>query len=113
LLRAQLQARKITVEEMQTVVAFMLSSGFSKAEISRLVVDFPQMLGYPVDDRLRPLLEYLTRNLELSSTQVVDMIVRRPCLLGLQRENVERMVGFLVENGSSKDEIMKLLEFSL
>lgn len=98
---------------MQEVVDFMAATGFSTENIARLVVDFPQLLGYPVEQRLRPLMEYLSGTLEISSEQVVDLVVRRPCLLGLERENIERMVGFLVTNGSSIEEILKLLESSL
>lgn len=74
---------------------------------------FPQVLGYSVPDRLDPFFSYLEQELELSNDEIVTMIDRRPVLLGLQRVNVERLMGYLKENGSSKEEQIRLLETSL
>jgi len=149
-------ARKITVEEMEEVVAFFMNNGFAQLEVARvrrtvvsrqpcaaapcrrwsvtwhpnvllhvtmpdlarpfflqIVKEFPQVLGYPVEARLQPLFAYLAEALQLSPAAVADLLKARPVLLGLQRESVERMVGFLIENGSSQEEILKLLETSL
>jgi len=83
------------------------------AVLLQVVLTFPQVLGYSVPERLEPFFLYLEQELELSNDEIVSMIDRRPVLLGLQRDNVERLIGYLKANGSSKEEQIRLLETSL
>jgi hypothetical protein len=66
-----------------------------------------------VPERLEPFFLYLEQELQLSNEEIVSMIDRRPVLLGLQRDNIERLIGYLKANGSSKEEQIRLLETSL
>jgi hypothetical protein len=44
---------------MEPVVAFLELQGLSTKQISLVVTEHPPVLSYSIDDRLRPLLEYL------------------------------------------------------
>ena len=71
------------------------------------------MLSYSIEERLAPFLAYLGNEIGLSEGDLTNLIQQRPVLLGLKRENVEQLVGYLVENGSSREEIVHLLQTSL
>jgi hypothetical protein len=50
-----------------------------------------------VEDRLAPLFAYLrgSDQIALSEQQVVALLARRPVLLGLNKDNARRIVGYL------------------
>ncbi len=71
----------------------------------------PPVLSYSVTERIQPILTYLEQRLELDPAQA---IVARPSLLGLSVEdNLERMVGYLQDNGYTKEQIAEFLCSSL
>jgi hypothetical protein len=71
------------------------------------------MLCYSID-RLEAFFNYLVSEIGLSQEKVNSVVKSRPDLLGLDQTALERLVGYLVEtNGSSMDEVIKLLETSL
>ena len=106
-------ARLLTVDEATEVVEYLKEFGFSNDEVTQLVLLFPQILCYSVDDRMRVLMEYLVDDVGISNENVRHMVLRRPTVFGLQKGQVEQMLGFLLNNGSSKDEIIHLLETTL
>lgn len=73
----------------------------------------PPLLSYSVESRLQPFFEYLTGELGLSAAETVGVVERRPSLLGVGVEGLRRMVGFLQESGSSREEIVELMATSL
>jgi len=67
-----------------------------------------------VEERIQDLLEYLVSDeIGCSIEQVRTMISKRPTIIGLQRSQVEQMIGFLLNNGSTQEEVVAMLESSL
>ena len=108
-----MQARKITVQEMEEVVEFLNSKGLTEEIVAGLILEFPQVLCYSVTDRLTPFFDYLVGEVGLSEAQVSDSIKHRPVLLGLEKSAIERLVGYFGAKGDSKEEIIHLLKTTL
>ena len=69
------------------------------------------MLSYNADSRIRPVLQYLEQGLGLDPATAVTA---RPSLLGLTVEDsLERMVGYLQDNGYSREQVAEFLCSSL
>ena len=109
-----MQARStITVAEVEKVVDYFIEFGFSGSEVNQIVTAFPQVLCYPVEERIMLLFDYLSDTVGFSDTDLRNMILQRPNILGLTGGQLEQMIGFFLANGSSKEEIMRLLQTSL
>lgn len=106
-------ARMITVDEAQSVVDCLMAFGLDGVETRQLVLAFPQILCYSVEERLTPVLDYFVDGIGIPKDEVQRMILSRPTILGLPRGQLEQMLGFLVENGSSQEEIISLLSKTL
>jgi len=108
------QARStITVAEVEKVVDYFIEVGFSGSQVNQIVTAFPQVLCYPVEERIMLLFDYLSDTVGFAHSDLRDMILHRPNILGLTCGQVEQMIGFFLANGSSNDEIMQLLQTSL
>ena len=44
---------------------------------------------------------------------VAGIVKHRPVLLGLEKDNLERLVGYLVENGNGMEDVVGMLKTSL
>lgn len=109
-----MQARPMSVDEVTVVVNYLEEFGFSRDELIQLILAFPQILSYSVEERIQDLLEYLVSDeIGCSIEQVRTMISKRPTIIGLQRSQVEQMIGFLLNNGSTQEEVVAMLESSL
>jgi hypothetical protein len=106
-------ARNVTVDEAQAVVTCLAEFGFEKSEVKQLVISYPQILCYSVEDRIMIMLNYLVDNVGIERHDVRAMLLSRPTLLGLPSQQVEQLLSFLIENGTSQDDIINLLEKSL
>lgn len=77
----------------------------------------PALLSYRVEERLQPFFAYLTgpgpEGLGLSQAAAVDVVERRPSLLGVEVGSLRRMVGFLLESGKSLEEVVEMMATSL
>ncbi len=73
----------------------------------------PPLLSYSVEARLQPFFQYLSGELGLSAAEAVGVVERRPSLLGVEVDGLRRMVGFLQESGSTREEIIELMATSL
>ena len=59
---------------------------------------------------MRPLFAYMESTFERDARMFVEDVMKRPSLLGLRAdENARRMVEYLLENGSSKEEAVEYL----
>lgn len=65
------------------VINFLVEFGVAKNEIDRVVRLFPRVLGFGIEDRLKPLIHEL-RGLGFSSREVRAEIVRDPRILGME-----------------------------
>lgn len=45
--------------------------------------------------------------------EAVSVVERRPSIMGVDVPNLQRMVGFLLESGSSREQVVELLSTSL
>lgn len=79
----------------------------------QIILEFPQVLCYSVDERLHPFFDFLTSSLELDKSSLIAMIKHRPGLLGLNQKSVSQLVDYLKSVGSSRDEIIHFLQTSL
>lgn len=76
-----------------------------------MIASHPPVLSYSADDRIRPLLQYLDERLGLDPATAVTA---RPSLLGLTVEDgLERMVGYLQDNGYTQEQVAEFLCSSL
>eukprot|EP00890_Picochlorum_soloecismus_P002065 jgi/Picsp_1/285/NSC_00284-R1_protein len=103
----------ITVAEVEKVIDYFVEFGFSGSEVNQLVTAFPQVLCYPVEERIKLLFDYLSDTVGFGHSELRNMILHRPNILGLTGSQVEQMIGFFLANGSSKEEIVRLLQTSL
>lgn len=78
-----------------------------------IITSFPAVLCYPVEDRIEALFSYLMTEVDMSSEAVMALMCSRPNLLGLSKPRLEQMLGFLLNNGTEKEEIIRLLQTSL
>lgn len=79
--------------------------------IAQVVAGHPPVLSYSPESRLTPLFDYLRERLDLDPATAVTA---RPSLLGLTVEDsLERMVGYLQDNGYSKEQVAEFLCSSL
>jgi len=66
-----------------------------------------------VEERLEDVLEYFVDVVGMSRDDVKQMLLARPTILGLPRSQLEQMLGFLMEDGKSQDDIKAILANSL
>jgi hypothetical protein len=106
-------ARKVTVEEARAVVAFLNELGLDRAAAAAAVVAFPPVLCYDVEARLRPLTAFLEAGAGLERARLAAVLARRPALLGLQPDQIERIVGYLRAVETPEETLLELLASTL
>ena len=60
--------------DLQPVVDFLLGLGLDKSTVAGIILRHPAVLCYSVEERLKPLVEYLVEEMQLPKEQV-----RRAC----------------------------------
>ncbi|KAK7281191.1 hypothetical protein RIF29_08955 [Crotalaria pallida] len=80
--------------EIVSVVEFLVEFGIPKDEVDRVVRLYPRVLGFGVEDRLRPLVHEL-RGLGFSGREVRKEIVREPRILGMEIGEFSRCLQLL------------------
>jgi len=105
-------ARMVTVDEAEKVVKCLEEFGFTAAELRQLMLASPQVLCYSVP-RIEDLLTFLERDAGLSAEDVRQTLLARPTIMGLPRGQLEQIVGFLLENGSNREDVKSMLQRSL
>ena len=102
------QLRQLDSElHIKPVASFLRELGANKEQIRRMILTYPAVVGYSVDDHLRPLVEYLK---QVGVEDVVEVLTSRPSLLGLKAEkNLVKIVEWLEYEGYTKDEIVDYL----
>ncbi|KAL4431606.1 hypothetical protein ABPG77_001448 [Micractinium sp. CCAP 211/92] len=112
-------ARRLDVEaDLKPLLAFLTdTAGFSQEQVVKLIQAHPALLSYRVEERLQPFFAYLTgpapEGLALSAQQAAEVVERRPTILGVEVDGLRRMVGFLLESGSSMEEVVEMMATSL
>ena len=76
----------------------------------QIISEHPPILSYSSTDRLQPFVEYLS---ELGYTDLASIVRRRPTILGLDLVQVRRIVGYLLENDYTLEQIEEFLSSSL
>jgi len=61
--------------------------GLSDAELKKVVMRFPALLGYSVEDNMAPKLDWLQARLDLDDAGLRKMVLRLPALLSCSVEN--------------------------
>lgn len=112
-------ARRLDVEsDLKPLLAFLTEgAGFTQEQVVKLIQAHPALLSYRVEDRLQPFFAYLTgpapEGLALSAAQAAEVVERRPSILGVEVGSLRRMVGFLLESGSSMEQVVEMMATSL
>ena len=60
--------------------------GLSEAQLQKVVVAQPQVLGYSFESNIAPKLNFLQRELDLSLTALRECVLARPSLLGYSQD---------------------------
>ena len=58
-----------------------------EARLRKMVLAYPSLLGYSVEDNMAPKLEFLAREIGLSHAELREWVVRNPSTLGLSLAN--------------------------
>ncbi|KAK3264444.1 hypothetical protein CYMTET_26816 [Cymbomonas tetramitiformis] len=86
---------------------------YGKCLFLQLIPKQPNVLSYDVENRIKPLIEYLI-SIGIASEDVPGVIAARPNLLGLDVENnLKRMVDYLVYDGKTKEEVLDFVTKTL
>ncbi|XP_057449407.1 transcription termination factor MTERF15, mitochondrial [Lotus japonicus] len=80
--------------EIVCVIEFLVDFGVTRDEVDRIVQLNPRVLGFGVEDRLKPLIEEL-RGLGFSRREVRKEIVREPRILGMETGEFSRCLKLL------------------
>ncbi|KAI7837725.1 hypothetical protein COHA_008447 [Chlorella ohadii] len=108
-------ARKLDVEaDLKPLLAFLQGeAGMSQEQIVKIISAHPALLSYSVPDRLQPFFAYLTGELGLSQQEAASVVQQRPTLVGVEVDNLRRMVGYLLEAGNSREAVLEMLATTL
>ena len=72
------------------------------AQLKKVVVPFPALLGYRVEDNLAPKLDWLQTRLDLDDAQLKKMILTSQSLLGYSvDDNMKPTLGWLRTRSNS------------
>ncbi|XP_068942694.1 transcription termination factor 3, mitochondrial [Petaurus breviceps papuanus] len=97
------------LENLRTRVAYLESKKFSKTDISRMVVNAPYLLSFPVD-RLDNRLGFFQKELGLNVQKTRELVVRLPRLLTGSLEPVkENMKVYRLQLGFKHNEIQHMV----
>lgn len=80
--------------EIQRRIEFLIGIPIAKDGIERVVRSFPEVLGFGIDDRLKPLLSEF-KDLGFSEDLISKEIVREPRILGLEIGELSRCLELL------------------
>jgi hypothetical protein len=109
-------ARKLSVDDdVRPVVEWLFDQGLDKKGALRVLVDHPPVLCYSIKDRLQPFMELLkSTRVGLTREEAATLLQKRASILGMDPENLNRIVSFLVDqHGVSREEMLGMLEKSL
>lgn len=87
-------ALAMSEREIVCVIEFLVELGVPKDEVDRIVGLYPRVLGFGVEDRLKPLIREL-RGLGFSGREVRKEIVREPRILGMEIGECSRCLRLL------------------
>ncbi|CAJ1445531.1 unnamed protein product, partial [Effrenium voratum] len=117
---------------VRKTIMFLQIVGLSKAQIAKAVASFPSLLGYSIEDNLKPTVRWFAElglnkaqiakavptvrwfaELGLSKAQIAKAVAFSPQLLGYSIEdNLKPTVGWFAELGLSKAQIAKAVASS-
>ena len=101
-------AESMTRTQIDCVCDWLQSSlDLSDAELKKVVMRFPALLGYSVEDNMAPKLDWLQTRLELDEAQLRKMVLTLPTLLSYSVEtNMAPKLAYLErETGLSRSEL--------
>ena len=83
--------------------------GLSESQVAKLIVTFPQVLGYSLEANLKPTVDWV-KGLGLSQSQVARVIAKFPQVLGLSIEaNLKPKVEWIKGLGLSQAQLAKVI----
>lgn len=109
-------ARKLSVDDdIKPVIEWLMNLGMDKQAVVRVLVEHPTVLCYSIRDRLQPFIDLLqSEEVGLSQAESITLLQKRASILGMDPQNLYRIVKFLVDQeGVPRQDILKLLETSL
>lgn len=89
--------------KVQQVVQFLADIGLSPKESGKVLIRFPQMIGYSVKAKLKPFADYFN---SIGIVDLKNLVVRSPQALGLSLElNIKPTILFFSDNGYTMEEL--------
>lgn len=93
--------------KIQCLVDFLMEFGIVAPLLGKLLSRFPNMTGYSVDAKLRPIAEYVHA---LGVQDFRGVVMRSPQVLGLSLEqNIKPTVEFLLRLGLTQEDVATML----
>lgn len=93
--------------KVDLVMKYLTELGMSPKDSGRILTRFPHIVGYSVEEKLKPITNYLI------SIGIVDsrtLVLRSPQVLGLSLElNIKPTLQFFTDNGFDRDELSTLI----
>lgn len=96
---------------MRPVVEFLKAQGLSTPGVVAIIAGHPPVLSYSVDGRLAPFFDYLRT--EVGVADAGATVLKRPSLLGLDLDNIGKIVGYLKSVDTPPETIIKYIETSI
>ena len=88
------------------MIELLLDFGFTEAQIAKLIVSFPRILG--PEEHLSPRVAWFLE-VGLSKIQIAKTIVAEPSILGYSLDNLKGTVQWLVDLGLTQDQAVKVI----
>ncbi|GBF93680.1 hydroxypyruvate reductase [Raphidocelis subcapitata] len=105
-------ARELSVEaDMAPVIDFLTARGLTKSDVVAVVTGHPPVLSYSVPGRLEPFWEFMGATVGLPD--VGAAVVKRPSLLGLNLDSLDKIVGYLKSVDTPPETIIQYMLTSI
>eukprot|EP00238_Polyblepharides_amylifera_P007120 CAMPEP_0196579776 /NCGR_PEP_ID=MMETSP1081-20130531/24701_1 /TAXON_ID=36882 /ORGANISM="Pyramimonas amylifera, Strain CCMP720" /LENGTH=146 /DNA_ID=CAMNT_0041899459 /DNA_START=351 /DNA_END=791 /DNA_ORIENTATION=+ len=98
---------KVTLSSnVEKVTSYLGSIGISE-DLPELVGSHPVVLAYNVEERLAPTLDYLV---SVGVDDLGQLLIKRPSLLGLDLDQLRRLVEYFEANDYTKEQIIEMIK---
>ncbi|CAG9463889.1 unnamed protein product [Pedinophyceae sp. YPF-701] len=98
-------------QDIRPVVEYLRTLGLDEEEVCSVILEHPPVLCYSVEERLKPLVDFLA-GIDIEDPGRV--LVARPSLMGLDVDaSLRRIVGYLEANDYTPQDIAEYLSKSI
>ena len=88
------------------LVVYFKELGLTENDVDEIIETFPQVLGYSLEDNIKPKVEYFVTELSLSKKDIGEIIKTHPQVLGYSLEdNIKPKVELLKRMGVAQEKL--------